>query len=79
MFTRVSLRGMLSLIRVDTLQRVHNVGFIAGRLNVSKTMHCTYRNPPWSHCTVQELEYFISDSNPVRGCYVSLYNIIAKY
>ena len=29
----VSLRGMLMLIRVDILRRVHNVGFIAGRLN----------------------------------------------
>ena len=29
---RVSLRDMLRLIRVDTLRRVHNVGFLAGRL-----------------------------------------------
>ena len=29
---RVSLRGMLRLIRVDTLRRDHNVGFLAGRL-----------------------------------------------
>ena len=29
----VSLRGMLMLIRVDTLRRVHNVCFLAGRLN----------------------------------------------
>ena len=28
----VGLRGMLSLIRVDTLRRVHTVGFLAGRL-----------------------------------------------
>ena len=32
MYVRVSLRGMLRLIRVDTLRRVHNVGFLAGRL-----------------------------------------------
>ena len=29
---RVSLRGKLRLIRVDTLRRVHNVGILAGRL-----------------------------------------------
>ena len=28
MSVRVSLRGMLRLIRVDTLRRVHNVGFL---------------------------------------------------
>ena len=28
----VSLRGMLRLIRIDTLRRVLNVGFLAGRL-----------------------------------------------
>ena len=32
MSIRVSLRGMLRLIRVDTLRRVYNVGFLAGRL-----------------------------------------------
>ena len=32
MSIRVSLRCMLRLIRVDTLLRVHNVGFLAGRL-----------------------------------------------
>ena len=30
---RISLRGMLRLIRVDTLRRAHSVGFLAGRLN----------------------------------------------
>ena len=29
---RVSLHGMLRLISVDTLRRVHNVGFLAERL-----------------------------------------------
>ena len=29
---RISLRGMLRLIRVDTLRKVHNVGFLAIRL-----------------------------------------------
>ena len=29
---RVSLRDMLRLIHVDTLHRVHSVGFLAGRL-----------------------------------------------
>ena len=29
---RVSLHGMLRLIRVDTLRRFHNVVFFAGRL-----------------------------------------------
>ena len=29
---RVSLRGMLRLIRVDTLRRVHNVDFLVERL-----------------------------------------------
>ena len=33
MSVRVNLRGMLRLIRVDTLRRVHNVGFLAERLN----------------------------------------------
>ena len=28
----VSLRGMLRLIRVDTLRIIHNVGFLAGQL-----------------------------------------------
>ena len=32
MYIRVSLRGMLMLIRIDTLRRVHNLGFLAGRL-----------------------------------------------
>ena len=32
MSVRVSLRRMLRLINVDTLCRVHNVGFLAGRL-----------------------------------------------
>ena len=32
MSIRVSLRGMLKLIRDDTLRRVHNVCFLAGRL-----------------------------------------------
>ena len=30
---RINLRGMLRLILVDTLRRVHNVGFLVGRLN----------------------------------------------
>ena len=32
MSIRVDLRGMLRLIRVDTLRRVHNVGFLTGRV-----------------------------------------------
>ena len=32
MFVRISLRGMLRLIRVDTLRTVHNVGFLLERL-----------------------------------------------
>ena len=32
MSVRISLRGMLSLIRVDTLLNVHNVGFLVERL-----------------------------------------------
>ena len=32
MYVRIILRGMLKLIRVDTLRRVHTVGFLAGRL-----------------------------------------------
>ena len=32
MSIRVSLCGMLRLIRVDTLRNVHNVGFLARRL-----------------------------------------------
>ena len=31
MSIRVSLRGMLKLIRIDTLRRIHNDGFVAGR------------------------------------------------
>ena len=33
MSIRVSLRGMLMLIRLHTLRRGHTVGFLAGRLN----------------------------------------------
>ena len=36
MSIRVSLRGMLRLIRIDTLRRVHNVGFLEGRLNYQR-------------------------------------------
>ena len=36
---RVSLRDMLMLIRVDTLLRVHNVGFLDGRLISRKQRH----------------------------------------
>ena len=32
MSVRVSLRGILRLIRIDTLQRVYNAGFLMGRL-----------------------------------------------
>ena len=32
MSVRVSLRGIFRLIRVDTLSRVHNVGFLVERL-----------------------------------------------
>ena len=32
MSVRASLRGMLSLIRVDTVRRIHNVGILAERL-----------------------------------------------
>ena len=32
MSVRVSLRGMLRLIRVDTLRRVNNVGFLAAHI-----------------------------------------------
>ena len=32
MSARVSLRGMIWLMRVDTLNSDHNVGFLAGRL-----------------------------------------------
>ena len=32
MSARITLRNMLRLIRVDTLRRVDNVGFLAGRL-----------------------------------------------
>ena len=38
-YVRVSLRGVLMLIRIDTLRSVYNVGCIAGRLNY------------WSECT----------------------------
>ena len=34
---RVSLRGMLRLIRVDTLRSVHNIGLLVGRLNFKLT------------------------------------------
>ena len=33
MFVRVSLRGILKQIRVDTLRRVHNDGFLEERLS----------------------------------------------
>ena len=37
MSNRISLRGMLRLIWVDTLRRVHNVGFLVGRLKIIPT------------------------------------------
>ena len=41
MSVRVSLRGMLRLVRVDTLRRVHTVGFFARRLKcVLVTLPC---------------------------------------
>ena len=33
MSVQVSLRGILKLIRFDTLCRVHNVGFLVGQFN----------------------------------------------
>ena len=35
MSTQVSLRGMFSLIRVDTLRNVHNVGFSRGSAHMN--------------------------------------------
>ena len=43
MSVRVSLRGMLKLNRVDTLRRVHNVGFLAGRLNYVNLSEACYK------------------------------------
>ena len=48
MSIRVSLRGMLRLIRVDTLRRVHHVGFLAGTthtydVNISAKENCICR------------------------------------
>ena len=34
MSARISLRGMIRLIRVDVLRRDHNVGFLAERLTL---------------------------------------------
>ena len=31
----VSLRGMLRLIRIDTLRRVQNISFLAAQINIS--------------------------------------------
>ena len=50
MSIRVSLRGMLMLIWTDTLRRVYNVGFLAGRLNCFclswDVLYCyVFRNP----------------------------------
>ena len=47
---RVSLRGMLRLIRVDTLRRVHNVGFLAGRLK------CIFINVNYLYCCPEFLQ-----------------------
>ena len=42
---RVSLHGMLRLIRVDTLYRVHNVGFLAGGLKYA-CCQCLFKSKP---------------------------------
>ena len=42
MSARVSLRGMLRLIRVDTLRRFHNVGFLVKRLIFNPFPHTTH-------------------------------------
>ena len=41
----MSVRVMLRLIRVDTLRRVHNVGFLKGRLNY-QTVIDSFRELP---------------------------------
>ena len=46
MSARISLRGMLRLIRIDTLRRVHNVGFLVIRLFFIFTNAFT---PPYEH------------------------------
>ena len=45
MSIRVSLRDMLKLIRVDTLRRIHNFGFLAGRLHSTKLQLPVMENP----------------------------------
>ena len=45
MYIRVSLRGMLRLIQVDTLRRVHTVGVIAGRRIGSLSGSVLYKHP----------------------------------
>ena len=42
MSVRVSLRGLLRLIRVDTLRRVHTVGFLTGRLTCIESTCASY-------------------------------------
>ena len=44
MSVRVSLRGMLMLIRVDTLHRVHIVGFLAADMIPLRRVHKTRLN-----------------------------------
>ena len=69
---RVSLRGMLRLIRVDTLRRVHNVGFLAGTAHIfiykRSFYSILYRNcvaAEWknSSCVSREKKMLLLHSN----------------
>ena len=54
MSVRVRLRGMLRLIRVDNLRRVHNVGFLAGQLKFSIYPAITPTDRDYFVCVVAE-------------------------
>ena len=69
MYYRVSLRGMLRLIRVDTLHRVHghNVGFLAGRLIYSTWYDTDLRRvfkaaKPWENIQISLTQSMLAQS-----------------
>ena len=54
MSARISLRGRLMLIRVDTLRKVHKVGFLVELAHLTKT-HTTlggFKLKPYPHTDV---------------------------
>ena len=73
MYIRVSLRGMLRLIRIDTLRRVNHVGFIPGRL-----IYCLHRfhkigsNSQRLYIALSSLTFNVSKRLPIHQSNLSV-------